>query len=364
MQKLYMIPRSCPQHTAPAKQSGHAPGPQQLPDWREELRRAITSPEELLQVLQLAKSHGKSRWLADIKQHEQLAAQRFSLKVPRGFVARMQIGDPYDPLLLQVLARVEETQAVDGFNADPVGDQAATCEPGLIQKYHGRALLITTGACAIHCRYCFRRHFPYSESHTGGNKLDHALTAIHADTSLKEVILSGGDPLMLDDEALALCLEKIGRIPHIERIRIHSRLPIVLPERITAALAQVLAARNQDVILVVHANHPNEIDSNVIHALTRLYQADIRLYNQAVLLKGVNDDSQVLATLCELLFRHHVQPYYLHQLDRVAGAAHFEVPEARAKTMVRELQAILPGYLVPKYTREIPGAPAKTLINI
>jgi len=280
----------------------------------------------------------------------------------------MVAGDPHDSLLRQVLPLSGEMETVDGYSQDPVGDLEALNEPGLMQKYSGRTLMITTGACAVHCRYCFRRHFPYAESHTGGSKLEPALAAIAADTSLDEVILSGGDPLMLDDAQLTQLLDKIGRIEHIRRIRIHSRLPIVLPGRITPQLTESLAAQKQAVILVVHANHPNEIDSlidpAVAEALSRLHQAGIRLYNQSVLLRGVNDDSDILANLSEILFDHHVQPYYLHQLDQVQGAAHFNVPENQARLIARDLQARLPGYLVPKFIREIQGEPSKTLINI
>lgn len=339
-----MIPRTRPQDT------------DRQGDWRQELRQAITEPEELLQILRLP----KSRWLAGARQ----AARQFSLKVPRSFVTRMTPGDPQDPLLRQVLPLADETYHVDGCHQDPVEDTASTCEPGLIQKYAGRTLMITTGACAIHCRYCFRRHFPYSRSHTGGRNLDRALSAIQVDTSLSEVILSGGDPLMLDDQQLANILSQIDRFPHIERIRIHTRLPVVLPARIDHSFVTILDKAKKTVTLVIHCNHPNEINNEVSLALSMLHNAGIRLYNQSVLLRGVNNHAGTLVQLCKDLFECHVQPYYLHLLDPVQGAAHFDVPEQEAITIYRETKKQLPGYLLPQLVREIPGESAKTAINV
>lgn len=335
-----MIPRTCPQDT----------------DWRSELRQAITEPEELLEILRLP----KSRWLTGAR----LAAREFPLKVPRGFVARMKPSNPHDPLLRQVLPLAEELERVAGFTEDPVGDIPASSEPGLIHKYSGRSLMITTGACAIHCRYCFRRHFPYANSHVGGTHLNPALSSIRENTDLREVILSGGDPLMMDDQSLGRLLSQISQMSHIQRIRIHSRLPIVLPERITDSLITTLSIPDQPVIMVIHCNHSTEIDNNVQRSLLMMHLAGIRLFNQSVLLRGVNDDDKTLTDLSETLFEHHVQPYYLHLLDRVHGSAHFDIPEHQAKSLYQSIQAQLPGYLVPRLVKEIQGKPSKTTISV
>ena len=323
----------------------------QVPGWQQELARAITEPAELLRelVLDLA-----------LLPAARAAAARFPLRVPRGFVARMRQGDPDDPLLRQVLPLAAELSPVPGFVADPVDDQAARAAPGVLHKYHGRVLLIATGACAIHCRYCFRREFPYSENHAGGDLWRPALNYLSQDRSLREVILSGGDPLSLSDRRLGALLAELERIPHLERLRIHSRQPIVLPERVDDGLLDLLARTRLRPILVIHANHPREIDDTVRRVLERLAGIGVTLLNQSVLLRGVNDTVPTLVELSEVLFAARVLPYYLHLLDRVQGAAHYEVNETEASTIMEVLRQRLPGYLVPRLVREQPGQLAKT----
>ena len=274
----------------------------------------------------------------------------------------MRKGDRHDPLLLQVLPVAAERQVAAGFSADPLAEAAALAAPGLVQKYAGRALVLATGACAINCRYCFRRDFPYAESGATRAGVEAAVDAVAADPTIHEVILSGGDPLLLDDERLGRLVERIEAIPHVRRLRIHSRLPIVLPTRVTESLTAILAATRLATVMVVHANHPAELDAAVAAALARLAAARVILLNQAVLLAGVNDSVAVLATLSERLVEIGVLPYYLHLLDRVQGTAHFEVSEDAAKCLHEALRARLPGYAVPRLAREVPGEPAKVWI--
>ena len=323
----------------------------QVPGWQQELARAITEPAELLRELALDLA---------LLPAARASAARFPLRVPRGFVARMRQGDPDDPLLRQVLPLAAELSPVPGFVADPVDDQAARAAPGVLHKYHGRVLLIATGACAIHCRYCFRREFPYSENHAGGDSWRPALNYLSQDRSLREVILSGGDPLSLSDRRLGALLAELERIPHLERLRIHSRQPIVLPERVDDGLLYLLARTRLRPILVIHANHPREIDETVRQVLERLAGIGVTLLNQSVLLRGVNDIVPTLVELSEVLFAARVLPYYLHLLDRVQGAAHYEVNETEASTIMEVLRQRLPGYLVPRLVREQPGQLAKT----
>jgi len=318
--------------------------------WQAELARAITSVPELLAAVGLDIRSSRLPVRVD---------QRFPLRVPRGYVRRMRRNDPDDPLLRQVLPLAAEADAVPGFGPDPVGDLASMSSHGLLQKYHGRALLIATGACAIHCRYCFRRNFPYHDAALLPRYIEAALARIDADQSITEVILSGGDPLSLSDDRLRDLLERLGRIDHVARIRVHTRQPIVLPERIDRGLGDVLADAPRPTIFVVHCNHANEIDASVGAALSRLAGWTTTLLNQSVLLRGVNDSVPALADLSTRLFEHGVLPYYLHQLDPVSGAAHFTVTDALARTLRDELAARLPGYLVPKLVREIPGDAAK-----
>jgi len=290
---------------------------------------------------------------------EQAVAQ-FPLRVPRGFVARMRKGDAHDPLLRQVLPLDEEMRVAAGFaSLDAVGDAAAKAGTGLLQKYRGRALLVATGSCAVNCRYCFRRHFPYAEETAAREGWREAVQAIGADDSIEEVILSGGDPLSLATSKLAELTDALQGFPHLKRLRIHTRLPIVLPERVDAGLLQWLARLPWPVAIVLHANHANEFDAEVDAALADLRGAGAQLLNQAVLLRGVNDSVQALVDLGERSFAAGVLPYYLHQLDRVAGVAHFEVPDKEAKRLHAALAARVSGYLVPRLVREVAGDAGK-----
>jgi EF-P beta-lysylation protein EpmB len=322
----------------------------QVPAWQVALAEAVTEPAELLALLGLDAS-----WLAPAE----AAARAFPLRVPRGFVARMQHGNRHDPLLRQVLPLAEELVEVPGFTSDPVGDGMALKAPGVLHKYQGRALLTATGACAVHCRYCFRRHFPYDEANAAADHWRAALDYLAADPSLEEVILSGGDPLTLSDRRLREFVQAAERIPSLQRLRIHTRLPVVLPERVTPELCELLAGTRLRPVIVIHANHAQEIDASVHAACKRLTAHGATLFNQSVLLRGVNDSVAVLAELSKSLFAAGVLPYYLHLLDRVQGAAHFEVAETEARALHATLAAQLPGYLVPRLVRELPGAPAK-----
>jgi len=317
--------------------------------WRQELTQAITDPADLLRVLELDPG---------LLTAAQAAGKTFPLRAPRGFVARMRKGDSQDPLLRQVLPLDAETMTPPGFTNDPVGETQAMPVPGLLHKYHGRALLIATGACAIHCRYCFRRAFPYARA--GLTDWRSVLSYLNQDASLSEVILSGGDPLVLSDGRLARMTGGLDAIPHLRRLRIHSRLPVVLPERVDRGLLAVLKSSRLQPVMVLHVNHPQEIDEAAGAAINRLRCAGVTLFNQAVLLKGVNDSAPILAELSETLFSLGVIPYYLHLLDRVRGAAHFEVAEDQAAAIMAALRRCLPGYLTPRLVREQAGAAAKT----
>lgn len=275
----------------------------------------------------------------------------------------MRHGDPADPLLRQVLPLLAEREpSPPGYLRDPVGDLAAERAPGVLHKYRGRALLIATGACAVHCRYCFRRHYPYGDAARSEDEWQQALQAIAAE-GLGEVILSGGDPLSLAGHRLEALVRRLEALPRLKRLRLHTRLPVVLPSRVDDALLELLNGTRLKTVIVVHANHPAEIDEQVRRALSRLTTAGVVLFNQSVLLRGVNDDAGILAELSEALFDAGVIPYYLHMLDHVAGAAHFEVEPDRAKGIHRTLQGMLPGYMVPKLVREEPGAEAKTSVG-
>lgn len=326
----------------------NAPAP--VARWQRELAAAIRTPEALCAALDLDPALAAAA---------RATGDSFPLLVPRGFLARMRKGDPRDPLLLQVLPQPQEQGTAAGFSADPLDEASALAAPGLVHKYAGRALLLLTGGCAINCRYCFRREFPYAESGATSTGTEAGLAAIAADPSLHEVILSGGDPLLVADDRLEGIVERLAAIPHLRRLRIHSRLPIVLPERVTDDLVALLAATRLTMTVVVHANHAHELDATVAVALGRLRQAGAILLNQAVLLAGVNDSVATLAALSERLLDLGVVPYYLHLLDRVRGTAHFEVDEATALRLHDELRGRLPGYAVPRLAREVPGAPAK-----
>jgi EF-P beta-lysylation protein EpmB len=288
-----------------------------------------------------------------------VADSPFPLRVPRSFIRRMQHGDYADPLLRQVLSSAAELQPAAGFVADPLHESAARRADGLIQKYAGRALLVTTAACGVHCRYCFRREFPYAAHAGDAPRWQAAIEAIAGDPGIVEVILSGGDPLSLSDGRLRSLTDQLRAIPHVTRLRIHTRQPIVLPSRVDAGLCAWLGSLPWAPVMVLHANHANEIDAEVIAACQALRQAGATLLNQSVLLAGVNDSASALAALSEALWQAGVLPYYLHLLDRVRGASHFEVDEARALSLHADLSARLPGYLLPRLAREAPGAPSK-----
>ena len=321
--------------------------------WQRALNNAFRDPVELLSAVKLT---------ADRIPGGISISEGFPLRVPRGFVSRMKPGDPNDPLLLQVLSRQPEKSKLSGFVLDPVGDGPATASPGLLHKYKGRVLLITTGACPIHCRYCFRRHFPYSESRPDNGDWSRAMDYIAADPSINEVILSGGDPLSLSNERLEAISDELTRIPHIRRLRIHTRMPIILPERIDTGFKKWLSSLPWQTIVVTHCNHANEIDQQVSNTLMELKTTGATLLNQAVLLKDINDNMPALVNLCETLFKSGILPYYLHLLDRVEGAAHYEVKESIALDLMNEVQCHLPGYLVPKLVREVAGKPHKVQI--
>lgn len=320
--------------------------------WQRELSQAFTDPVELLAFLALS----------DSELFQQMVQKPiFNMLVPRSYAAKMQQGNPNDPLLRQVFPHLAEQQIVSGFCHDPVGDKMAEKVTGLLHKYQGRGLLITTGACAIHCRYCFRQYYTYSRHIF--TQLPKIIDTLQHETSIEEVILSGGDPLLLSDTQLMQVLTHLAQLSHIQRVRIHTRLPVVLPSRITDELLDTLTATRLPIVMVIHANHPNELDDTAAIVLQRLAQAGVTLLNQSVLLRGVNDAVTALKLLSERLFLCRVLPYYLHLLDRVQGAAHFEVAEAEALQLLTQLRVELPGYLVPKLVREVAGMPYKQPIN-
>ena len=320
------------------------------PRWQQLWRDAVRDPRELLRMLDLPVLAASL---------SETAATQFPLRVPRGFVAKMRRGDPHDPLLRQVLPVLDEERIVPGFDFDAVGDGAARGATGVIHKYAGRALLIATGSCAVHCRYCFRRHFPYADETAAVAHWGAALDYLRAHPDIDEVLLSGGDPLSLSTPKLAEFTEALAHIGHVRRLRIHTRLPMVLPERVDAELLNWLQKLPQQAVIVIHANHANEFDTDVDAALGSLRSAGGTLLNQSVLLRGVNDDADALANLSRRMFEAGVLPYYLHQLDRVAGAAHFEVDDAEARRLHAVLTTTLPGYLVPKLVREVAGETSK-----
>ncbi len=319
--------------------------------WQMLWREAIRDPRELLKMLDLTHLAG---------QISDRAAEQFPLRVPMGFIAKMRKGDAHDPLLRQVLPVIDEETIAQGYSIDAVGDAAAKGGTGVIHKYQGRALLITTGSCAIHCRYCFRRHFPYSEETAASQHWSEAIAYLKSDTSISELILSGGDPLSLSTGKLKELTDSLTGLAHIKRFRIHTRLPVVLPERIDSELLAWLDGLKWPVAIVIHANHSNELTNDVADAIARLKRHDAMLLNQAVLLKGVNDSDALQIALSERLFEIGVLPYYLHQLDKVQGAAHFQIDDRQALDIHQSMMRALPGYLVPKLVREVAGEASKT----
>ncbi|TVQ94361.1 MAG: EF-P beta-lysylation protein EpmB [Chromatiaceae bacterium] len=326
-----------------------SPGRWQMQPWQRELAAAFTRPAELLAYLGLDPAL--------------TAPVAWPLLVPRGFAALMVPGDPADPLLRQVLPSAAEGLATPGYSTDPLAEAAARRAPGLLCKYRGRALLLVTKACAVHCRYCFRRHSHTPATGPAIAGLEAALQALAADPGIHEVILSGGDPLLLDDVALRALIARLAALPHLRRLRLHTRVPVLLPARITPTLVDLLTGTRLAPVMVIHTNHAAELGDAAAAALDRLGRARIPLLNQGVLLRGVNDSSAVLAALAERLFALGVINYYLHLLDPVQGAAHFAVPRSRARALLRALRAELPGYLVPRLVCEVAGAPSKLPID-
>ncbi|QGN36182.1 EF-P beta-lysylation protein EpmB [Klebsiella oxytoca] len=324
-------------------------------DWLTQLADVVTSPDELLHLLNV---DADANLLAGRD-----AKRLFALRVPRAFIARMEPGNPNDPLLRQVLTSQDEFITAPGYSTDPLEEQHSVV-PGLLHKYSNRALLLVKGGCAVNCRYCFRRHFPYAENQGNKRNWQTALEYIAAHTELDEIIFSGGDPLMAKDHELDWLLTQLEAIPHIKRLRIHSRLPVVIPARITDTLVARISASSLQVLLVNHINHANEIDNEFRAAMKRLRMAGVTLLNQSVLLREVNDNAQTLAKLSNALFDAGVMPYYLHVLDKVQGAAHFMVSDEEARAIMRELLTLVSGYLVPKLAREIGGEPSKTPLDL
>lgn len=325
----------------------------QLPSWQDELNNLIRCPDELFELLQLPKG--------GLEQARQ-ACKDFPLRVPRPYASRIQPGNIHDPLLQQVLPIGAELQVVPGYSHDPLEEADSNPIPGLIHKYKSRVLLITSPSCAIHCRYCFRRHFPYEDNKPGRNQWQQALDYIAADSAINEVIYSGGDPLSSNDKQLAWLTEQVADIAHITRLRIHTRLPIMIPQRVTEECLRWLSETRLQTVMVLHINHAQEIDDEVAATLAKLQQHKVTLLNQAVLLKGINDDVRTQVALGEKLFANGVLPYYLHLLDKVEGAAHFDIDRDQALKLHKAMQAELPGFLVPKLVQEIAGAPSKVAV--
>jgi EF-P beta-lysylation protein EpmB len=322
--------------------------------WQQELADVVRDPAELFQLLQLPEN------LID----QSIAAGRqFALRVPRPYLQRIELGNLNDPLLKQVLPLGEELMAAPGYSQDPLGEEEVNPVPGLIHKYHGRVLLIVSPACAINCRYCFRRHFAYQDNKPSRQQWQSALDYIANDSSISEVIYSGGDPLAASDKQLLWLTEKIAAIAHVQRLRVHSRLPIVIPQRITDECLHWLTATRLQPIVVIHCNHPNELDHEVVKSIKKLHLAGVTMLNQSVLLKDVNDDVDTLKNLSITLFKANVLPYYLHVLDKVQGACHFDVTEDKAQRLLGQLLTELPGYLIPTLAKEVSGSLSKTPLS-
>tara|TARA_B110000046_G_scaffold186050_1_gene231929 strand:+ start:16540 stop:17553 length:1014 start_codon:yes stop_codon:yes gene_type:complete len=322
-------------------------------NWQTDLSQCITVVDDLLAELELDRSQLSVC---------QRAATQFDFKVPKPFVQRMKKGDPNDPLLAQVLPVKAEMRLDPVYSTDPLDETSHNPVAGIVHKYRHRLLLIVSPACAINCRYCFRRHFPYQENRQSKEQWMQALTYISSNTEINEVIFSGGDPLAANDQFLGWLAEEIAAIPHIKRLRIHTRLPVVIPSRINESFLRWATASRLKPIVVLHINHSNEIDSEVAEAVARLLDVGIKVLNQTVLLKGINDSADTLNTLSERLFDCGIAPYYLHLLDPVQGASHFDIDDAQALEIFHELQTMLPGFLLPRLVREIPGKLSKTLI--
>ena len=323
--------------------------------WQEQLAQAIREPNELLEYVGL---------MANSIGYSNEAMEQFPIRVPHVFANRIRHNDPNDPILRQVFPYIDEESEVSGFIKDPLAESDVQASHGILKKYKSRVLSITTAACAIHCRYCFRRHFPYQESTASSQHWNAALEYIKNDNSINEVILSGGDPLTLSDRRLTEICTALSQIDHIKRIRFHTRLPVVLPARITTTLLQLITNNHKSILFVIHTNHANELDDDVAKAIRLLQSFGILVLNQSVLLKGVNDSVEALISLSERLIENKVIPYYLHLLDPVAGAAHYDVAIEKAREIIRQMQANTSGYLVPKLVKEEIGGVSKTQINI
>jgi EF-P beta-lysylation protein EpmB len=322
--------------------------------WQDQLSAMIRDPVTLLKLLHLSPEDCG---------YSAAALAAFPLRVTHSYAARMIPGNPNDPLLRQVLPNKDELELVTGYSIDPLGERDASPVPGLLHKYHGRVLWVTTSPCAIHCRYCFRRHFPYDEHTLSRNQWQIPLNYIKANPEINEVIVSGAEPLSLNDFYLHSLLNEFEKIPHVTTVRFHSRLPIVLPARITPEFLTLLTQTRLHVVMVIHANHAQEINSEVAVALKQLRDAQITTFNQTVLLRGINDSAKILAELSRRLFHLQVIPYYLHILDPIQGAHHFAVSKEQTQLIHQQLQATLPGYLVPRLVAELAGASGKTWVN-
>lgn len=323
-------------------------------NWLKEISNAISDPHQLLSTLGI----DSSPWEKGLE-----AKTLFALRVPTSFVDRMEFGNPFDPLLRQVLPLDQEFEVHDGYSTDPLDEQDNE-QPGLLHKYQNRVLLILKGGCAVNCRYCFRRHFPYQDNKGSKSIWQKSIDYIADHPELNEVILSGGDPLMAKDHEIEWLIKQIEAISHIKRLRIHSRLPVVIPNRITNTLCNLFAKTRLQVILVTHINHANEINSELTNKMTLLKQSNVTLLNQSVLLKDVNDTTEALTDLSEALFDAGILPYYLHVLDKVQGAAHFFVSDTEAKRLIGELIENVSGYLVPTLAREVGGRKSKTPLDL
>lgn len=326
---------------------------QPVDDWRWLLNHCITEPTELLELLELP---------SNLLYNANIAAADFALKVPITYLNKIKKSDINDPLLRQILPIAEELYSPPEFTTDPLEESAANQQQGIIHKYHGRVLVIVSSTCAINCRYCFRRHFPYSQNRLGYEQWQQVISYIKADKNIQEVIFSGGDPLAISDKKLGTMIADLEQIPHLQRLRIHSRLPAVIPQRITVELCQILTASRLLCVMVLHINHSQEIDNSTQQAVQKLRQAGVSILNQAVLLRSVNNSSEQLKQLSESLFAAGILPYYLFTLDPVKGASHFDIPDNLAIQLITELQKVLPGYLVPKLAKEIPDKASKTLL--
>ncbi len=321
--------------------------------WQKQLAQAIRQPNELLDYVGL---------MANSIGYSQQSIEQFPVRVPHAFADRIQHNDPDDPILRQVFPYIDEENDCEGYVNDPLAESNVQPIQGLLQKYNSRVLSITTGACAVHCRYCFRRHFPYQVASANGNNLKQSLDYIESDKSIKEIILSGGDPLTLSDRRLIKLCQAISKLKHIKRIRFHTRIPVVLPARLSTELINQLTSMGKTIIFVLHINHANEIDNAVIDNIKLLQQFNIMVLNQSVLLKGINDTTETLITLSERLVEHQVTPYYLHLLDPVAGAAHFNVNEDHAQNLIQKMKESVSGYLIPRLVKEEAGATGKTWV--